>query len=256
MGGLMDSKIRLCNHSCVSPHMYHDRQHLPLALLRVTHDGSADGQIAPTPRPDANNTIWPRYRGQRTITRHEVASHMDLSSRLETQFSSCTTWYHLSSRIERWKASGVRNLRVHVIFTPHLPQVTKIYKATGLVHRFNLEQQPYYEEEYLVCGSVHPKAIILSFSGEGESILLDLPLFGFQYPFSFIRHPTVLVEVPAGLFGSKDQIPDREVIRNAGISSDRFLAMGNNNFEFKILLDTFTRGKFFTVADWEAVTRS
>ncbi len=80
-----------------------------------------------------------------------------------------------------------------------------------------------------MCGPVHPRAIILSFSGEGENILLDLPLFGFQYAFSFIRRPTVLVAMPSGLFGSNDQIPDREVIRNAGISSDRFLAMGNND---------------------------
>ncbi|OJJ52032.1 hypothetical protein ASPSYDRAFT_52532 [Aspergillus sydowii CBS 593.65] len=254
MGCLMDSKIRLCSHTCALPHTYQYRQHLPLALLRVTHDGSADGRIAPTPRPDADNTIWPRYRGQRIIPPGEVACHMNRKSRFETQFSSCTTWFHLSSRIEGWKAKGVRNLRVHVIFTPFVRQATEIYKVTGLVHRFNLQQQPYFEEEYLVRGPVHSSAIILSFSGEGENILLNLPLFGFQRPFSFIRHPTVLVAVPAGLFGSNGQTPGREAIRNADISSDRFRAMGNNNFWFRVLLDTFTRGKFFTVADWKAAS--
>lgn len=249
---LVDSMIRLCDHTCALSHTHQYRQHLPLALLRVTHDGSADGRIAPTPRPDANNTIWPRYRGQRIITRDEVACHMNLSSGLETQFSSCTTWFHLSSRIDNWKAKGVRNLRVHVIFTPSLPQTTEIYKATGLVHRFNLRQQPYYEEEYLVRGLVHSTAIIVSFSGEGEDILLDLPLFGYR-PFSFIHRPTVLVKVPTGLFGCNNQIPDRNVLRNASIGSDRFLAMGNENFLFRVLFDTFTRGRFFTFADyWEA----
>lgn len=252
----MDSEIRLCNDTCALPHIYQDRQHLPLALLRVTHDGSVDGHITPTPRPDSYNTIWPRYCGQRTIKPGEVACHINRKSRFETQFLSCTTWFHLFSRIESWKAKGVRNLRVHVIFTPYLPQETEIYKATGLVHRFNLKRQPYYEEEYLVRGPVHPRDIILSFSGEGENILLDLPLFGFQYPFSFIRRPTVLVAMPSGLFGSNDQVPDREVMRNAGISSDRFLAMENDDFGFRVLLDTFSRGRYFTVADWEAARSS
>ncbi|PYI33327.1 hypothetical protein BP00DRAFT_414056 [Aspergillus indologenus CBS 114.80] len=212
----MDSVTRLCDDACALSHTHQDRQHLPLCLLRVTHDGTADGVIAPTPGPDANGTIWPRYRGQREITQRELACHLDRSSRSETQFSSCTTWVQLSSRIETWKKSGVDNLSVHVIFTPLLPQATEIYKATGLIHRYNLRnlrQHPYYEEEYLVRGPIYPSAIILKFSGEGEKILLELPLFGFQYP-----RPTVLVPMPEGLFCDDHPTPeDRERIRNADI---------------------------------------
>ncbi|KAL2811552.1 hypothetical protein BDW59DRAFT_155512 [Aspergillus cavernicola] len=257
MGCLIDSEIRLCNRTCSSPHTNQSRQHLPLALMRMTHDGSADGRTAPTPRPDANNTIWPRFRGQRPITEYEVTCQMDLSSRFETQFSSCTTWSHLSSLLEIWKTKKrVRNLRVHIIFTPYLPPATKVYKASGLVHRFELEQEDYLVEEYLVCGPIPSSAIILSFSGEGERILLDIPLFGFQYLFPFIRRPTILVAVPTGLFGSNDQIPDPEVIRNAGISSDRLQVAGNRDFGLRVLLDTFTRGKYFTVKDWEGLRTS
>ncbi|RAH74029.1 uncharacterized protein BO66DRAFT_178880 [Aspergillus aculeatinus CBS 121060] len=254
---LMDSVTRLCGDACAISHTDQDRQHLPLCLFRVTHDGTDDGKVGPTPRPDANGTMWPRYCGQRNITSGEIARHLKKSSRFATQFSSCTTWAQLSSRIKTWKKSGVSNLCVHVIFTPLLPQATEIYKATGLIRLFNLKQRPWNEEEYLVRGPIDSSAIILSFSGEGEEILLELPLFEFQYPFSVVQRSKVLVPMPEGIFCNHHPTPqDRVRIRTAGISCDYFLAKGKKDGKSRVLLDTFTRGRFFTVADYEAARSS
>jgi hypothetical protein len=67
----------------------------------------------------------------------------------------------------------------------------------------------------------------------------------------FIRRPTVVIAMPAGLFGFNDQTQVREAARNTGIGPDRLLVMGNRHIGFRVLLGTFTRGKYFKVKDWE-----
>jgi hypothetical protein len=120
-------------------------------------------------------TLWPRYRSRRDITWGEVRFHLDKKARYETQFSSVVTWSLLSSQIDTGKKQGVRNLRVHVIFSPFLSRDTEVYKVTGLVKRYSLDQESYYEEEYLIRGPIRSTAIVSSFLGEGRDILIDIP---------------------------------------------------------------------------------
>ncbi|KAE8155595.1 hypothetical protein BDV40DRAFT_115204 [Aspergillus tamarii] len=197
----------LCKHDCYSPHLGQFRQHLPLCLIRATHSGTADGSVPQTPNFSTDMTLWPRYRFRRNITRGEIDSHLDKKAHYETQFSSVATWSLLSSRIDTWKKQGVRDLRVHVIFSPFLPQDTEVYRVTGLVERYSLHKKPYYEGEYLIRGPIHSSAIVWSFLAEGRDVLIEIPLFGYQNPFSPIHRDSVLMALPAGFFTSGDN-PD------------------------------------------------
>lgn len=249
----LDSTVRLCSRDCYSPHTGQDRQHLPLCLIRATHSGTADGSVPPTPDLSTDMAIWPRYRSRRAITPFEVCSHLDKKARYETQFSSVATWSLLSSRIDTWKKQGVRNLRVHVIFSPLLSPETEVYKVTGLVKCYSLDQRSYYEEEYLIRGPIHSAAIILSFVGEGRDILIDIPLFGYRYPFSFIHRDSVLVALPAGFFASGDNlnVPEYEIVNRVRNMAGRLQVAGTNDTRCRVLLDMLSRGSLFTVADWQ-----
>ncbi|KAL3429680.1 hypothetical protein BDV09DRAFT_189894 [Aspergillus tetrazonus] len=226
----LDSTVRLCSRDCYSPHTGQDRQHLPLCLIRATHSGTADGSVPPTPDISTDMTIWPRYRSRRDITRFEVCSHLDKKARYETQFHT-------------WKKQGVRNLRVHVILSPLLSPETEVYKVTGLVKRYSLDQRSYYEEEYLIRGPIHSAAIVSSFLGEGRDILIDIPSFGYRYPFSFIHRDSVLVGLPAGFFACGDNlnVPEYEIVDLAG----------TNDARCRVLLNMLSRGSLFTVTDWQ-----
>ncbi|KAJ5724344.1 hypothetical protein N7488_002379 [Penicillium malachiteum] len=233
---------RLCNQNCCSAHTDHTRDHLPLVLMRGTHKGNKNGSIPPNHGPNSNGDIWPRYQGHRPIERWEVAEHGDMRSHCPTQFSSFTTWRGLSSRIDYWKNNGVQGIRVHLVLTLLLPSNTEIYTATGLRNRFSLELQPYFEEEYLVRGPLSSDAIVSSLYGDGQDVLLAIPLFGFRYPFPPIDSDEYLVGLPAGFFpgdGEKDM----------KLVTQRLAREGDQDHRRRILLDAFTRGKFFAVAD-------
>lgn len=125
-----------------------------------------------------------------------------------------------------------------------------MYKVTGLVKHYSLDQRSYYEEEYLIRGPIHSAAIVSSFPGEGRDILVDIPLFGYRYPFSFIHRDSVLVALPARFFASGDNpnAPEYGIV-------DRVRSMaGTNDTMCRVLLDMLSRGSLFTVADWQIFT--
>ncbi|KAL4755615.1 uncharacterized protein BDW70DRAFT_154781 [Aspergillus foveolatus] len=200
---------------------------LTLCLIRATHSGTADGSVPPTPDISIDMTIWPRYRSRRDITRFEVCSHLDKKAPYKTQFSSVATWSLL----------------------PLLSPETEVYKVTGLVKRYSLDQRSYYEEEYLIRGPIHSAAIVSSFLGEGRDILIDIPLFGYRYPFSFIHRDSVLVALPAGFFGCGDNlnVPEYEIVDRVRSMAGRLQVAGTNDTRCRVLLDMLSRGSLFTV---------
>lgn len=216
-------------------------------LFRGTHNGNANGSIPPNHAPDLNGDIWPRnrYRDHSPITRLEVEEHGNMKSHFPTPFSSFTTWRGLSSRIDNWKKNGVQDIRVHIVLTPWLPPNTEVYTATGLRKSFSLRLQPCFEEEYLVRGPIYSDAIVSSWCGDGQDVLLAIPLFGFRYAFPPIDSNESLVILPAGFF------PDEE---NTKVVSQRLAREGDKDRRCRILLDAFTRGGFFTVADLQRAT--
>jgi hypothetical protein len=236
---------RLCDENCCSAHNDHTRDHLPVVLMRATHNGS--GSIPPNHGPDSDGNIWPRYRGRREIEGWEVDCHGEMQSYRPTQFSSFTTWMGLSSRIRAWKTKGVRNIRVHVILTHLLPSHSEVYTVTALRKHFKLKQQPYFKEEYLIRGPISSDAIVSSYSGDGEDVLLPIPLFGFRCAFPPIDLKECLVTLPAGfLLGASEtnmELVTRRLARECGSDIPR-----------RVILDAFTRGHFFTVADLWRIT--
>lgn len=235
---------RLCNDDCVSAHKDHTRGHLPAVLMRATHEGNANGSIPPNNGPDLNGDIWPRYRGQRMITLWEVESHGEMKSSHPTQFSSFTTWRGLAYRIHNWKEKKVQNIRVHIIFTHLLSPITKVYAVTALRKHFRLEQRPYFDEEFLICGPVLSGAIVCSLSGDGEDVLWAIPLFGFRYAFPPINSDESLVMLPSGFLPGVSETNIRSVTR-------RLSEEVQNDIHRRVVLDAFTRGLFFTVANLE-----
>jgi hypothetical protein len=235
---------RLCNDDCVSAHKDHTRDHLPIVLMRATHKGNADGSIPPNNGLDLNGDIWPRYRGDRGITRWEIESHGKMKSPHPTQFSSFTTWRGLSSRIHKWKQKSVQNIRVHIIFTHRLPSNTEVYAATALRKHFSLKPRPYFNEEFLIRGPVFSSAIVSSLPGDGEDVLLAIPLFGFRYAFPPINCNESLVKLPSGFLPGVSKTDMRLVTR--GLSQEV-----GNDIHRRAILDAFTRGRFFTVANLE-----
>jgi hypothetical protein len=131
-----------------------------------------------------------------------------------------------------------------------------VYKVTGLVKCYSLDQRSYYEEEYLIRGPIHSAAIVSSFVGEGRDILIDIPLFGYRCPFSFIHRDSVLVALPAGFFASGDNlnVPEYEIVDRVRNMAGRLQVAGTNDTRCRVLLDMLSRGSLFTVADWQIFT--
>lgn len=234
---------RLCD-DCISAHQDHTRGHLPAVLMRATHEGNANGSIPPNNGPDLKGDIWPRYRGQRDITRWEVESHGEMKSSYPTQFSSFTTWDGLAYRIDNWKKKNVRKIRVHIIFTHLLSPITKVYAATALRKHFRLEHRPYFDKEFLICGPVLSGAIVCSLSGDGKDGLFEIPLFGFRYISPPITSDKCVVMLPLGFFPGVSETNLRSVTRS--LSEEV-----RNDIQRRVVLDAFTRGHFFTVANLE-----
>lgn len=116
---------------------------------------------------------------------------------------------------------------------------------------------PWNEEEYLLRGPVDGAAILLSLSGEGEDILSGIPLFGFRYKEPILnccQFQHTLVTLPIGFFYDENSAQpssaeqQAEYIRNC---TENLRSRGNENPGCRILLDALTRGKFFTVRDFE-----
>lgn len=136
-----------------------------------------------------------------------------------------------------------------------------MYKVTGLVKYYSLDQRSYYEEEYLIRGPIHSAAIVSSFLGEGRDILIDIPLFGYRYPFSFIHRDSVLVALPTGFFpagffasGDNLNVPEYEIVNRIRCMASRLQVAGTNDTRCRVLLDMLSRGSLFTVADWQIFT--
>ncbi|KAJ9242795.1 hypothetical protein DTO271D3_604 [Paecilomyces variotii] len=255
MGKLVDSMLRLCPGTCASSHLYDERLHLPLILVRATHEGSPN-HIPPTSQLDPDGSMWPRHRIIRPFDGYEVDCHLDKYSQIPTQFLSFTTWYHLRSRIETWKKAGVQNIRVHFVLTTALPDTTEIYRATGLIENFQLQRQPWNEEEYLLRGSVGRDAIIFSLSGDGEDILAGIPLFGFRYKepiLNCFQFRYALELLPTAFFhgGNDTHVSEDELRERVREFPDTLEPLGNENALCRLFFDALTRGKFFTVKDFE-----
>lgn len=134
----LDSPVRLCKHDCYSPHLGQDRQHLPLCLIWGPHSGTADGSVPQTPNfPQIWHFGLDIVSGE-TLLGTKFIPTWTRKLVYKTQFLSVATWSLLSSRIDTWKKQGVRDLRVHVIFSPFLPRDTEVYRVTGLVKRYSL----------------------------------------------------------------------------------------------------------------------
>ncbi|KAE8148910.1 hypothetical protein BDV25DRAFT_141343 [Aspergillus avenaceus] len=251
-----DSTTRLCSHSCHSAHTGSDRHHLPLCLMRVTHAGTADGTVRPTPGLSADGSLQPRNCSRRPIYRSEIRSHMNPESDRGSRLTSVATWSLLSSLIYKWQEQGVRDLRVHVIFTPLFSKDTQVYKATGLAEHHSLNQECYCGEEYLIRGRIRPDAIIKSFPVEGKGVLMNIPLFGYQSPFSSVRGDSVPVALPAAFFAMQDDIsdPDYELVDFVQNPAARLQFGSTKEVLCRVLLDMLSRGCLFSVTDWQRLT--
>jgi hypothetical protein len=148
----------------------------------------------------------------------------------------------LSSRIRTWKTEGVRNIRVHLILTHMLPSHSEVYTVTALRKHFKLKQQPYFKEEYLIRGPISSDAIVSSYSGDGEDVLSPIPLFGFRYNFTSIDSKECLVILPAGFVLDASET-------NMELVARRLTRECVSDMSRRIILDAFTRGRYFTVAD-------
>lgn len=63
------------DENCCSAHKDHARDHLPVILVRATHNGNANCSTPPNYGTDSDGSIWPRYRGCREIGSWEVDCH-------------------------------------------------------------------------------------------------------------------------------------------------------------------------------------
>lgn len=84
-----------------------------------------------------------------------ILNHLNAYKRTPTTFLSFGTWRCLSSRIARWEALGVRNMKLHLIATSILPITTKVFKSADWAAQYSPQgAKPYLDGEYLVQGPV------------------------------------------------------------------------------------------------------
>ncbi|KAJ9300153.1 hypothetical protein DTO271G3_2270 [Paecilomyces variotii] len=200
--------------------------------------------------------MWPRRRIMHPFDAYEVSCHLNQFSQTPTQFLSFTTWYHLRSRIETWKKAGVQNIRVHFVLTTALPDTTEIYRATGLIADLGLRRQLWNEEEYLLRGPAGRNAIAFSLSGEGEHVLAGVSLFGFRYKVPILncfQFRYALELLPMGFFDDENNahVSEDELRERVRGFPDTLEPAGIYDPLRRLFFDALTRGKFFTVEDFE-----
>lgn len=236
----------ICSENCCSSHTKEKRTHLPLGLWRATHDGNPDGTIPPTSGLEGDGSMLPRISDWPLMT-HHVKRHLNTSNRIPTPFLSFGTWELVSSRMHRWKKYGVRNIRLHFLATNQLPESIPVYRATGLVHRMNLDFKSYLTGEYLVHGEVQAQALIFHGSGDGENCILELPATRMA-TIPGLNCTSVTCTLPQGLFGgarpSSTRLDYPKDNSGAAIYGTKY------PIGVWVVWDSITCGKLFTIADW------